>query len=255
MNKFYIGASPIGGIHDITLRTLQVIKEADYIVCELIHTVKTTIEKGNWETNAKLIEYCVDFVGDEDGARSPHLKNHGEIKDGIQEEILELIKQGNKMIYLPERGSVGVEDPGLELMAFLKKNGVEIEVLPGVSSVIACLIVSGIWPRLESNRAWTFQPLVDLEGDKLEKTIEQYKDSYNLLICQIHDAEMLDGLKFMAKHYGRDRQVAMCIDVSLPSEKVYLTNLGYLVDNFDPQKYHNCYSTIVVDGKNNDGQL
>lgn len=252
MHKFYIGASPIGGVDDITKRTLDVIKDADYIVCELIHTVKKTMEQGKWETNAKLIEYCVDFVGDEEGSRSPHLKNHGEIKDGIQQEILKLIQEGNKMIYLPERGSVGVEDPGLELMAFLKRNGVQVISLPGVSSVIASLIVCGLWPRLESNRAWTFQPLVDLEGERLEQTIAQYKDTYNLLITQIHDAEMLDGLKLMLKHYGKDRKVAVCIDVSLDSEQVYVSTLGHLVENFDPKIYHDCYSTIIVDGKNND---
>lgn len=249
MNKFYIGATPIGGLHDVTVRTLDIIKDADYIVCELIHVVKQTIERGGWKTNAKYLEYCVDFVGDEEGARSPHLKNHGEIKEGIQEEILKLINEGNKMIYLPERGSVGIEDPGLELMAFLKRNNVEVISLPGVSSVIASLVICGIWPKMKSNRAWTFQPLVDLEGERLEEIIEQYKDSYNLLITQIHDDKMLEGLQLMAKHYGRDRQVAICIDVSLSSEKVYLTNLGYLVDNFDPEKYHNRYSTIVVDGK------
>lgn len=250
MNNFYIGATPIGGVYDFTERTINIIREADYVVCELMHVVKQTINLAKISTNAQYLEYCVDFVGDEDGARSPHLKNHGMIKDGIKEEILKLVLEGKKMIYLPERGSVGVEDPGLELIEFLRRHGVNVISLPGVSSVIASLIVSGIWPKLESNRAWTFQPLVDLEGDKLEKMIEQYKDSYNLLIIQIHDAEMLDGLKLMAKHYGEGRRVAMCLDVSLPSETIYLMSLGEMINTFDPAKYHSRYSTIVVDGKN-----
>lgn len=251
MGKFYIGATPIGGLHDVTKRTLDAIKKSDYIVCELIHIVKKTITEGKWETKegVKYIGYCVDHVGDAEGARSPELKNHGEIKDGIHEELLELINQGNTLIYLPERGSVGIEDPGLELIAFLRRNKVEIEILPGVSSVIASLVICGIWPTIESNRAWTFQPLVDLEGDRLEQTIAQYKDSYNLLLFQIHDKEMLDGLKLMEKHYGSKTQVAVCLDISLPErEEVVLTTLGDLVRNFDSKKYHERYSTIVVDG-------
>lgn len=248
MEKFYIGATPIGGVDDITKRTLDVIKEADYIVCELIHVVKTTVEQGQWETNAQYLEYCYDFVGTSSGQRDPSNKNHGMIKPEMQQQILELVKQGKKMIYLPERGSVGVEDPGIELGLFLENNGVEVEYLPGVSSVIASLVVSKIFPTNESNRAFTFQPLVDLEGEQLEKMIMEYTNSRNMFITQIHDPEMLDGLKLMMKHYGPNRRISICTDVSLSTEKVYNGTLKDIIETFDPEKYHNHYTTIVVEG-------
>lgn len=250
MPKFYIGATPIGGVHDITKRTLDVIEKADYIVCELIHVVKTTAEQGQWKTNAEYLEYCYDFVGTASGQRDPNNKNHGMIKPEMQQIILDLVKQGKTMIYLPERGSVGVEDPGIELGIFLENNGVDVEYLPGVSSVIASLIVSKIFPTDASNRAFTFQPLVDLEGEQLEKMIMEYKDSRNMYITQIHDPEMLDGLKLMLKHYGPNRRISICADVSLSSEEVFHGTLQEIIDNFDPKKYHNRYTTIVVEGVN-----
>jgi 16S rRNA (cytidine1402-2'-O)-methyltransferase len=248
MKKFYIGASPIGGIDDITKRTLDVIKKADYIVCELEHVVKQTAKNGKWETNAKYIGYCVDHVGDSEGNRNSEFQNHGEIKNGIHEEILKLIKEDNLMIYLPERGSVGIEDPGGDLIQFLKENYVDVVILPGVDSVTASLISSGIWPNMESHRAFTFQPLVDLDVDGLEKIISQYKDSKNVLIFQIHDPEMLDGLKLMEKYYGKNTIIAMCQNVSLMDERIEKTTIGQLIEKFDPKLYYEKYTTIVVDG-------
>lgn len=250
MSKFYIGATPIGGIHDITKRTLDVIKEADYIVCELIHIVKQTVELGNWETNAKYIEYCNDFVGSSAGARSPGETNHGMIRDGVQEEILKLINDGNVMIYLPERGSVGIEDPGLELRDFLEENGVDVEILPGVNSITSSLISSGISATAESNRAFTFQPLVDLSYEQMERFIQQYAKSSNVLIFQVHDPEMIDAISLMGKHYGRDRQISICMNISLLDEKIDKSTIGEVIDNFNIDKYKDHYTTIVVGGQN-----
>lgn len=248
MKKFYIGAMPIGGVHDITKRTLDVIKKADYIVCELIHVVKTTIEIGRLETNAKYLSYCIDYVGDQVGNRSSEFKNHGQVKDNIHQEILDLINKDNLMIYLPERGSVGIEDPGLELIKYLKSNGVVVEILPGVDSVTASLIASNITPTQESHRAFTFQPLVDLNQEDLEFYISKYKDSNNVLIFQIHDPEMLDGFKLMEKYYGTNTNIAICQNISLSDEKVINTTIGELVQNFNPENYYQRYTTIVVDG-------
>lgn len=249
MKKFYIGAMPIGGFDDVTKRTLDVIKRADYIVCELIHMVKKTIEIGQWETNAQYLEYCYDFVGNAEGARSPGEKNHGAIKDGMQEQILELVNQGKTMIYLPERGSVGIEDPGLELRDFLEANGVSVEILPGVNSVTSSLLASGLYVNAESNRAFTFQPLVDLEYDQMERFIKQYESSPNLLIFQAHDEELFDAISLMTKYYGEDRKISICMNVSLQDEIIHKSTLGEVLSNFNLDNYKDHYTTIVVDGQ------
>lgn len=249
MPKFYIGATPIGGVDDVTKRTLDVIKRADYIVCELIHVVKQTIEFGKWETNAEYIGYCYDFVGNSEGERSPGEKNHGEVKEGIHEEILKLVNSGKTMIYLPERGSVGIEDPGLELRDFLESNGIEVELLPGVNSVTSSMLSSGLYTTPESNRAFTFQPLVDLEYDKMELFIKQYSGSPNMLIFQVHDEEMFDAISLMVKHYGRNRKISICMNVSLSDEKIDKGTLGEILDNFNIEKYRQHYTTIVLEGQ------
>lgn len=249
MNKFYIGATPIGGTEDVTKRTLDVIRKADYIVCELVHVVKQTIEFGKWETNAEYIGYCYDFVGDSVGDRSPGEKNHGAVKEGIHEEILKLIQSGKTMIYLPERGSVGIEDPGLELRDFLEANGVDVELLPGVNSVTSSMLSSGLYTTPESNRAFTFQPLVDLDYDRMEAFISQYSKSPNMLIFQVHDEEMLDAISLMVKHYGRDRMISICMNVSLSDESIDKRTLGQVLDTFDIEKYKHHYTTIVLEGQ------
>lgn len=250
MPKFYVGATPIGGLHDITKRTLDIIEEADYIVCECLEIVKHTIEQGRWKTNAELIEYVYDIRGDWDPNKEwsgNTTLQHGQIKPGIQELILKLVMEGKKMIYLPERGSVGIEDPGQELMQFLKMNGVDVVSLPGVSSIIASYVIANANGPGPSHRAFTFQPLVDLNSQELEQYIKSYKDSPNALIFMVHDPEMLEALKLMQKYYGSNRKISICMNVSLDSERVVESTIGDIVNNFKEEDYFNMYTTIVVD--------
>jgi len=247
---FYIGASPIGGLHDVTKRTLDIIEDGDYIVCECIEIVKHTIEQGKWKTNAELLEYVYDIRGSwnpNENWNGGSPLQHGTIKPGIQELILKLIKEGKKMIYMPERGSIGIEDPGQELMLFLQNNGVKVINLPGVSSIIASYIVANANGLGPSHRAFTFQPLVDLNKEDLEKYIKSYKNSPNALIFMVHDPEMLDALKLMEKYYGPNRKISICMNVSLDSERVIETTIGNIVESFKEEDYFNMYTTIVVD--------
>ncbi len=253
MNKFYIGATPIGGLHDVTKRTLDIVKAADYIVCELIPIVKQTIENGNWETNAEYLEYCVDFTGGSktSGNRNSEGKSHGSMSvDGIKEKILQLVKDGKTMIYLPERGSVGIEDPGLDLKQFLEDRGIVVELLPGVDSVTSSLLSSKIFPTPESHRAWSFQPIVDLSFEQMDKFIGQYSSSPNVLIFQVHDPEMFDAISLMKKHYGTSREISICMNVSLGDEIIHKSTIGEVLENFDIKKYEQHYTTIVVAGQN-----
>lgn len=259
MYKFYIGATPIGGNDDITRRTLDIIEKADVIVCELLFMVKRTIEFGNWKTkpDVQYLEYCVDYYGNQTGKRVANRPITDVIVPGIHETILELIKQNKTMIYLPERGSIGIEDPGFGLMEFLENNGVQVVVLPGVSSVMASYVVarpnggarnSNAPYMTGNNSAFTFQPLIDLDKNGIEKFIKSYRKSPNVLIFLVHDEYMLYTFETMRKYYGDDRNIMLCMDVSLPTEQIVRTNLKNIVENFDEKTYLMRFTTIVVDG-------
>lgn len=117
---FIVGAGP-GRKDLLTLRALQVIKEADVIFYDaLIGEVEEVLK----ETKAELIN-----VGKRKGS-------HKFEQEEINRMLAEHAKAGKKVVRL-KGGDPFVFGRGGEEIEFLAKEGIEFEYVPGISSAIA----------------------------------------------------------------------------------------------------------------------
>ncbi|MCS7130015.1 MAG: uroporphyrinogen-III C-methyltransferase [Archaeoglobaceae archaeon] len=117
---YIVGAGP-GKKDLLTLKALEVIKKADVILYDdLIGEVAEFLK----ETNAELIN-----VGKRRGA-------HKFEQEEINRMLLEYAKAGKIVVRL-KGGDPFVFGRGGEEVEFLKKNGIEFEYVPGISSAIA----------------------------------------------------------------------------------------------------------------------
>lgn len=233
MKEFFIASAPIGGIKDVTMATINAVESADYILAEYIPKISWFLEQWKIQNKPAILEYGQDN------------SKHG----AIHEEILSLINGGKRVVYLPEAGSIGIEDPGFALAKFLEENGVALRILPGPSSVIASYIAGLPMTDSKNRGGFSFQPIIDLDESQMEPYIESYVGHPNALIFLVHDPEMHAALKLMEKHYGPDRKLTMCMNVSLMDQRLVRTTLGEIVKNFTPEEFHKMYTTIVIDGQ------
>lgn len=128
MGKVYIvGAGP-GDVELMTLKGLRCIKEADVILYDrLINKELLDYAK----PNAKLI-YC---------GKKP--KRHAMIQDHIHYTLVEYASQG-KVVTRLKGGDPFVFGRGAEEAEVLAANGIEFEIVPGVTSSIAAAAYAGI---------------------------------------------------------------------------------------------------------------
>ncbi|MDX2083246.1 MAG: 16S rRNA (cytidine(1402)-2'-O)-methyltransferase [Rickettsiales bacterium] len=122
---FYIVATPIGNLSDITLRALEVLRSADYIVCE-DSRVTAKLLKHYKISDKKLIIY----------------NDHSGIL--VREKILNFLIQGNLIALVSDAGTPLISDPGHKLVEYLRQYNQKIIPLPGASSLTTALCACGL---------------------------------------------------------------------------------------------------------------
>ena len=140
MSKFYVVATPIGNMGDITLRALETLKNVDLILCEDTRQTKKLLDKYN--INTATMSYPSDDVVGKNSRQSSKL-----------EKIFELLEEGKDLALVSDAGTPGISDPGALLVSKIKEHFdsarqdlAEIDVIPipGASAVIAALSASGL---------------------------------------------------------------------------------------------------------------
>lgn len=128
MGTLYIVATPIGNLQDITLRAIKVLQTVDVIACE--DTRKTGI----------LLSQILPV-----GVNKPRLVSYYE-QNELQRipEVISALKDNLKIALVSDAGTPAISDPGFKLIRECIKEGIKVESIPGPSSVITSLTVSGL---------------------------------------------------------------------------------------------------------------
>ena len=120
----YVVATPIGNLGDITLRALEILKIVDAIAAE--DTRHTTGLLSHFGIAKKLIA----------------VHEHNEHQSA--EKLLALLQAGKNIALVTDAGTPGISDPGAIVVALVRRAGIKVVPIPGVSAVIAALSASGI---------------------------------------------------------------------------------------------------------------
>jgi len=125
--KFYVVATPIGNMGDITFRAVETLKEVDLILCEDTRMTKRLLDK-----------YSIS---------KPTMSYHAQSKLSKTDKIFELLEEGKNLALVSDAGTPGISDPGAMLVAQIKthfNDSVNVIPVPGASAIITALSVSGL---------------------------------------------------------------------------------------------------------------
>lgn len=122
----YIIPTPIGNLKDITLRSLEILKEVDGTICE--DTRRTSLLLNHYQIKKPLLI----------------LNDYNEYKTFPQ--IVARLKSGENLALVSDAGTPLVSDPGYKLVRECINEGISVDCLPGPSSILPALTLSGLPP-------------------------------------------------------------------------------------------------------------
>jgi 16S rRNA (cytidine1402-2'-O)-methyltransferase len=122
--RLVVCPTPIGNLEDVTLRVLSALRDADVVACEDTRRTRTLLER--YSVQATLVSY------------------HEHNEAARSAELVTRMLDGAVVALVSDAGMPLVSDPGYVLVQACVAAGLEVEVLPGPSAVMAALVASAL---------------------------------------------------------------------------------------------------------------
>ena len=144
----YLVATPIGNLQDLTFRAVNVLREADIVVCE------------DTRVTGKLLSACdID-------AKLFFYNDHSD--EAKRRTIIDMLKDGKTVALVSDAGAPLISDPGYKLVRDCVAEDIHVTTIPGASAPLAALQLSalpsdrfvflGFAPSKQQARTHFFEP-------------------------------------------------------------------------------------------------
>ncbi len=222
MAELYIVSTPIGNLKDITLRALDVLKEADFIACE--DTRVTSILLRNYEIHKELI--------------SLNAVNENSKID----YILGRINNGEKCALVSDAGTPGISDPGVRLISAAINNEIEVIPIPGAVAAITALSISGL-----PSDSFIFEGFIPQKKGRQKKLKELAEEERTIIIYE--SVYRIEKLLNELNEYMPERQIVICRELTKKFEETRKGTPAELLKSFN-EKINKGEFVVVIAPKN-----
>ena len=200
--KLYLVPTPIGNLEDITLRAIRTLKEVDLILAE------------DTRTSGVLLKHF--------GISRPLQSHHIHNEHNTVETLANRINDGLNVALISDAGTPSISDPGFLLVRTCIENGIDVECLPGATSFVPALVVSG----LPSDR-FHFEGF--LPPKKGRKTRLEHLAQLDCTVIFFESPHRITKtLKELIQYFGAERKASLSRELSKLHEETLRGTLAEL---------------------------
>ena len=206
----YLIPTPIGNMEDITLRSINLLKEVDVIFSE---DTRETLKLLNYlNINKKLIS-CHKFN-----------------EDKVYLKVIEYLENGNNVGLVTDRGTPIISDPGYVSAYNVIEKGYNVVGLPGPTAFVPALITSGINPN-----KFLFYGFLDSKKSHKKKELEDLKNNKYTMIFYESPFRVRETIELINNIMGQ-RNISISREISKKYEEIYRgTPASVLQELTDPK--------------------
>ena len=201
----YLICTPIGNLNDISLRSIEILNSSDLIYAEDTRKAKKIFDK-----------YKID-------KRSFSFNDHNE--SSKTKNIIKEAKAGKTISLISDAGAPLVSDPGYILVNECIKENVDYSVIPGPSSVINSLLLSGF-----AINKFMFLGFLPRKDSERKKVFENNLKNDATLVFFESPKRLFKTLLVMDKIYTSTRRIVICREMTKKHEEVIRGSISEILE-------------------------
>lgn len=203
----YLCATPIGNLEDITIRTINKLKEVDLIAAEdTRHSIKLL---NHYEIKTPMTSY--------------HEFNKYDKAIFLVNKILE----GANVAIITDAGTPGISDPGEELVKQCYEAGIRVEALPGACACVTALTMSGL-----GTRRFCFEAFLPTDKKERARVFEELRGETRTIVMYEAPHRLVKTLKELFSELG-EKQISICREITKRHETVHRYTISEAIAYFE----------------------
>ena len=223
----YFISTTIGNLNDISLRAIDVIRSSDYLYAE----------------DTRNIKKLLNFINLKVKSKSFH--EHNEYKVSL--EIIQNLKNGNIVSIVSDAGTPVVSDPGFKLIQICLKENIKYTLIPGPSSVLSSLVMSGLSPD-----RFSFYGFIPRKAGDQNRFFETLSNDLKTSIVFESPKRIKKTLINLQKFVGKNRKISLCKEMTKIHEDVFRGKISEIIKDIENDQINlKGELVLVIEGADN----
>ena len=206
-------STPIGNLNDISLRAIEALKNADYIFAEDTR-------------NAKKLLNFID-------CRSKCSSFHEHNENRVTATIIQKLKKNPELeiVIISDAGSPAISDPGYYLIQECIKNKIDFSHIPGPSSVINAVILSGL-----PTSSFTFLGFVPKKKNQKIDFLRSLNKFTETIILFDSGKRIPETIKYLCDEHSENKKISLCREMTKLHETIERGTISSILKKINDDK-------------------
>ena len=183
----YLVSTPIGNLGDLTIRALEILKNSELILCE------------DTRVSIKLLNHF--------NIKTQLLAFHKFNERKKTKDIINHLMNGKIISLISDAGTPAISDPGKLLVKECIINNIPVTPIPGASSVITSLSISGFSDK------FIFFGFLEEKKSKLIKELEFLSKMDCSIVLFIPPKKLIKNLELVINYFSK-REIVLCREMT-----------------------------------------
>ncbi len=222
----YLVATPIGNFDDITFRAISVLKSVDLVIYEERREGERLLRHFD-------IQKPVESLNEHNEAAASYI-------------ILDHLKAGRNVALVSDCGTPVFSDPGQLLVRKAIQQHVKVVPIPGASSLMPALTVSGF-----SIDQFLFYGWLSPKKERRRAELRQLLQEKRTIVLMDTPYRLVPLMRDLAETFGAARRICVAFNLTLPDEQMFYGAASELYKKFSEKEMKGEF-VIVIEGRDNE---